>query len=66
VLSFPACARTVLNGTGSQPAKGRTAQVGLGIGRMALPADLDLLAGLLPSLSTLTAKERDTLFLMRM
>jgi MFS family permease len=32
---------------------------GLGIGRMALPADMDALAGLLPSLSTLTAKERD-------
>ena len=39
--------------------KAAPAQVGLGIGRMALPADLDLLAGLLPSLSTLTAKERE-------
>jgi DHA3 family macrolide efflux protein-like MFS transporter len=32
---------------------------GLGIGRMALPADFDALAGLLPSLSTLSGKERD-------
>jgi MFS family permease len=31
----------------------------LGIGRMALPADLDVLAGLLPSFATLSAKERD-------
>jgi len=35
------------------------ARTGLGIGRMALPADLDALVGLLPSLSTLTVKERD-------
>lgn len=32
---------------------------GLGIGRMALPADFDALAGLLPSLATLTGKERN-------
>jgi MFS family permease len=31
---------------------------GLGVGRMAVPADLDALAGLLPSFSTLSAKER--------
>ncbi len=31
----------------------------LGIGRLAVPADLDALVGLLPSLSTLSAKERD-------
>ncbi len=37
------------------------AMSGPGVGRMALPADLDALAGLLPSLSTLTAKERDTI-----
>lgn len=37
---------------------------GLGIGRMALPADFDALAGLLPSLKTLTSKERD-LFIPR-
>jgi MFS family permease len=35
------------------------ARTGLGVGRMALPADMDLLAGLLPSLSLLSAKERD-------
>jgi MFS family permease len=35
-------------------------RTGLGIGRMALPADMDLLCGYLPSLSTLTARERDT------
>ena len=35
------------------------ARTGLGIGRMALPADMDALAGLLPPLSTLTSKERD-------
>jgi len=34
---------------------------GLGIGRSALPADFDMLAGLLPSLSALSAKERDIL-----
>jgi CRP-like cAMP-binding protein/sugar phosphate permease len=34
---------------------------GLGIGRPALPTDFDMLAGLLPSLSALTAKERDSL-----
>jgi MFS family permease len=31
----------------------------LGVGRMAIPADLDALVGLLPSFSTLSAKERD-------
>jgi MFS family permease len=31
----------------------------LGVGRMALPADLDELVGLLPSLSSLSARERD-------
>lgn len=31
----------------------------LGVGRMAVPADLDALVGLLPSLSSLTARERD-------
>jgi MFS transporter, DHA3 family, macrolide efflux protein len=34
-------------------------RTGLGVGRVALPADLDALAGLLPSLSTLSARERD-------
>lgn len=34
---------------------------GLGIGRPALPADFDMLAGLLPSLSALSVKERDVL-----
>jgi MFS family permease len=36
------------------------ARTGLSIGRMALPQDMDLLVGHLPSLSTLTARERDT------
>ncbi len=31
----------------------------LGVGRMAVPADMDALVGLLPSLSTLSARERD-------
>jgi MFS family permease len=35
------------------------AMTGLGVGRMALPADMDALAGLLPSLSTLSSRERD-------
>lgn len=35
------------------------ARTGLSVGRMALPADMDALAGLLPSLSTLSARERD-------
>lgn len=39
--------------------KTASARTGLGIGRMALPADMDALAGLLPSLSTLSARERD-------
>jgi MFS family permease len=39
--------------------KAAPAQAGLGIGRLALPADLDSLAGLLPSLSTLSARERN-------
>jgi MFS family permease len=39
--------------------KSAPAGTGLGVGRLALPADLDALAGLLPSLSTLSAKERD-------
>jgi MFS family permease len=34
-------------------------RMGLGVGRMALPADMDVIAGLLPSLSTLSARERD-------
>jgi CRP-like cAMP-binding protein/sugar phosphate permease len=34
---------------------------GLGTGRPVLPADLDLLVGLVPSLSALTIKERETL-----
>ena len=34
------------------------AATGLSVGRMAVPADLDALAGLLPSLATLSAKER--------
>jgi len=34
-------------------------RTGLGVGRMALPADMNVLAGLLPSLSTLSARERD-------
>jgi hypothetical protein len=36
------------------------ASTGLGIGRMALAADMDLLAGYLPSLAMLTPKERET------
>jgi len=39
--------------------KSAPAQTGLGAGRMALSTDIDLLAGFLPSLSTLTPKERD-------
>lgn len=39
--------------------KSAPASTGLGIGRMALPADMDALVGLLPSFSTLTAKERN-------
>jgi DHA3 family macrolide efflux protein-like MFS transporter len=35
-------------------------RTGLGVGRMAFSTDLDLLVGLLPSLSSLTARERDT------
>lgn len=34
---------------------------GLGVGRPASPADMDLLAGLLPQLSSLSVKERDNL-----
>jgi CRP-like cAMP-binding protein len=40
--------------------RGAPARTGLSIGRMALPQDMDLLVGHLPTLSTLTAKERDT------
>ena len=36
-----------------------SAMTGLSVGRMALPADLDALAGILPSLSNLSAQERD-------
>jgi len=38
--------------------KAAPAKTGLGVGRIALPSDLDALAGLLPSLSTLSARER--------
>jgi CRP-like cAMP-binding protein len=34
------------------------ARTGLAVGRLALPADMDMLVGLLPSLSTLSARER--------
>jgi MFS family permease len=39
--------------------KSAPARIGLGVGRLAMPADLDALAGLLPSLSTLSTKDRD-------
>ena len=39
--------------------KAAPAQPGPGVGRMALPADMDALVGLLPALSILSAKERD-------
>ena len=41
--------------------KTASARTGLGVGRLALPADVDVLAGLIPSFSTLAAKERDIL-----
>ena len=41
--------------------KTASARTGLGVGRLALPADVDVLAGLIPSFSTLAAKERDLL-----
>jgi MFS family permease len=37
------------------------AKTGLGIGRMALPADVDALVGLLPSMSMMSAKERNNI-----
>jgi len=39
--------------------KAAPSQSALSMGRMAMPADLDALAGLLPSLGTLTARERN-------
>jgi len=41
--------------------KAAPAGIGLGLGRLALPADMDILIGLLPSLSALSAKERNNL-----
>ena len=41
--------------------KAAPARAGLGIGRTALPADMDALVGLLPSLATLSARERENL-----
>ncbi len=38
--------------------KGAPASPGLGIGRVAVPGDMDTLVGLLPTLATLTVKER--------
>jgi MFS family permease len=40
--------------------KAAPAASALGVGRMAMPADLDALVGLLPSFSTLSARERDS------
>ncbi len=40
--------------------KGAPASPGLGIGRAAVPGDMDTLIGLIPILSTLTVKERST------
>lgn len=39
--------------------KAAPAQAGLGLGRLAMPADLDALAGLLPTLNSLNSRERD-------
>jgi MFS family permease len=70
ILLFGAVLVLVLPGLRQEGAEWRRAlgmlraaptATGLGIGRPALPADFDLLAGLLPSLSALSAKERDLL-----
>jgi signal-transduction protein with cAMP-binding, CBS, and nucleotidyltransferase domain len=41
--------------------KAAPARGGLGLGRVALPGDMDALVGLLPSLGTLSTKERENL-----